>query len=329
MSGQLELAPVPMVHASVNADLAQDLDVVRAVMYDPAPSDPDLCRLARVLARHDEGALVWTYAQGLGLKQAPRFMLLHDFWALVGLPTGDLSMTDVEIGVWLKARHLWSPGGSVGGSVSSELTVPVIGGWALRVRRTKAMLGVAPVEWLIMPPNPNPRQRRPSKCWALSLSSLDIFARFMADATHAAQTITRKASERAAAKHREKMSEAERAAYAREEEARRREQARALQEVTMRALAAEIKVRLQRCGVDPDAITTHAARPDNAGGWVKMWSRKGSVGEMVWATVCENGMILLSMTPEGSPTRSDLAYFEHLDFDPFIQYLAGNLIPCP
>jgi len=215
MSGQLELAPVPMVHASVNTDLAQDLDVVRAVMYDPAPSDLDLCRLARVLARHDEGALVWTYAHSLGLKHAPRFKLLHDFWGLVGLNTGDLSMLDVEIGVWLKARHLWSPGGSVGGSVSSELTVPVIGGWALRVCRTKGMLGVAPVEWLIMPPNPNPRQRRPSKCWALSLVNLDIFARFMADATVTATVtascISKEAKERLVKRQREALDRAEQA----------------------------------------------------------------------------------------------------------------------
>jgi len=209
MSGQLELAPVPMVHASVNTDLAQDLDVVRAVMYDPAPSDLDLCRLARTLARHDEGALVWTYAQGLGLKQAPRFGLLHDFWALVRLPADDLAMTAVEVGVWLKARGLWSPGGPTGNSPTSrELTIPVIGGWALRVRRSSGALAALPVEWLIMPPNPNPRQRRPSKCWALTLTSLDVFARFMTDATVTASCISKEAKERLAKKRRE-MEEGE------------------------------------------------------------------------------------------------------------------------
>lgn len=324
MSAQASLLSPPMVLVGGSDDISADLEAARGLLYEPEPTDDDVCRLARILARNDMGGEVWRYARDLGVTKAPRFKLLHDFWTLTGLPTDDFSMLDVEIGVWLKARCLWSPGQSVGGSVSRELTVPIIGGWALRVRRTQGVLGVAPVEWLIMPPNPNPRQRRPAKCWVLTLNNLDIFARFMREATFAAQTITREASERAAAKRREKMSEAERAAYAREEEARRREQARALQEVTMRALAAEIKVRLQRHGVDLDTITTHAARPDNTGGWVKMWNRKGTVGEMMWATVLEDGRIFLSTTSGGAPMHSDLAEFEHLDLDPFIQHLAGQ-----
>lgn len=331
MSAQASLLSPPMILVGGSDDISADLEAARGLLYEPEPSDDDVCRLARILARNDMGGEVWRYARDLGVTKAPRFKLLHDFWTLTGLPADDFSMLDVEIGVWLKARCLWSPGQSVGGSVSTELTVPVIGGWALRVRRTQGVLGVAPVEWLIMPPNPNPRQRRPAKCWALTLNNLDIFARFMREATFAAQTITREASERAAAKRREKMSEAERAAYAREEEARRREQARALQEVTMRALAVEIKVRLQRHGVDLDTITTHAARPDNHGNLVKMWSRTGSAAWALWASVLEDGTIYLTIRPEDGPTRFDAAsiademcHFEQLDLDPFIRHLAGQ-----
>ena len=197
MNAQMELVPVPMIYASVNADLAQDFDVVRSVMYEPAPSDLDVCRLARVLARHDESALVWVYACGLGLKESARFNLLHDLWELVKLPADDLAMTAVEVGVWLKARGLWSPGGPTGDAPTSrELTVPVIGGWALRVRRSSGALAALPVEWLIMPPNPNPRQRRPSKCWPLNMTNLDIFARFLGDATVTASSISKVAKER-------------------------------------------------------------------------------------------------------------------------------------
>jgi hypothetical protein len=162
----------------------------------------------------------------------------------------------------------------------------------------------------------------------LNLVNVDIFARFLEDAAKAAQRHRQEQSERSAKKRAERMNAQAREAWQAQQEELARQQARRLQEAVMRCVGTEIKVRLERLGVDPDGIATHAARFNGQGDLVRTW--RGSAGRVLWGTVNPSGDIHLATRSDDAPNRFDappvmdeFGAFDDLDFDPLVRWLAG------